>query len=73
MPTSKTRINLTVSSEMERQLKGLAKSKSLPVTTVAFDLLQQALEIEEDDTLLRIATERETQRGTFVSHTKAWG
>jgi len=72
MPSTKTRINLTVPAEMERNLQRLAKQHDRSLATVALDLLRQAMEIEEDDALLGIAEEREHHHGALLSHAHAW-
>jgi hypothetical protein len=72
MPSIKTRINLTVPSEVERDLQRIAKRDDRSLATVALDLLRRALILEEDDVLLDIAAGREKKHATFVSHARAW-
>jgi hypothetical protein len=57
---------------MERDLRRIAKRDDRSLATVALDLLQHALEIEEDGALLAIVEQREKSRGDFVSHDRAW-
>lgn len=73
MPTEKTRINLTVSLSVEQNLKRIAKRDKRSVSTVALDLLERALDIEEDYQLQAVADVREKEKATFVSHANAWG
>ena len=72
MPSTKTRINLTVPVEMERNLLRLAKRHDRSLATVTLELIRQALEIVEDDALLAVAEERERHRGALLSHARAW-
>lgn len=72
MPSTKTRINLTVPSEVERDLHRIARRDDRSLATVALDLLRRALEIEEDGVLLEIAEGREKKRAAFLSHARAW-
>lgn len=72
MPSSKTRINLTVPQDVERQLHRLAKRDDQSVARMALDLIRRALDTEEDGELLSVAQEREHSSGRFVSHARAW-
>jgi len=72
MPTTKKRINISISPDMERALETLALRDSVPEATKAADLLRLALEIEEDAVWDTIALRRDTSKTRFVSHKKAW-
>jgi cation transport regulator ChaC len=72
MATTKKRINISVSKEMETVLEKLAKRDQVPQATKAEHLLQLAIEIEEDQVLDAIASKRDTKNASFVSHKKAW-
>lgn len=72
MPTTKKRINVTLSDDMEAVLERLAKRDEVPVATKAIQLIKIAVEIDEDDILNEIAEERDTRKVKFVSHDKAW-
>ena len=72
MPTSKKRINISVSKDMDDVLGKLAKRDQVPQATKAEHLIRLALEIEEDQALDDIALKRDTRGATFVSHTRAW-
>ncbi|HSE35217.1 MAG TPA: hypothetical protein VLB83_03770 [Candidatus Paceibacterota bacterium] len=72
MATAKTRINVSVSDEVERALAALAKRDQVPQATKASELLRAALEIEEDRVLDRIASERDGKHAKYVSHEAAW-
>ena len=58
MATVKTRINVSVSKRTKDALKALAKRDQKPVASKAADLIEQALELDEDHTLSTIADER---------------
>ena len=66
MPTTKTRISIAVPRETELYLQSLADRDSMPLATKARELLETALEIEEDAYWLAKLKEREVGE-TFVS------
>lgn len=72
MATLKRRINISLSDSVNDALILLAERDNVPQATKATDLLQLALEIEEDQVWDRIAAQRDTKKARFVSHTKAW-
>ena len=72
MSTTKKRINISVSKELNDALSKLAKRDQMPQATKAEHLLRFALEIEEDDILNIIARERDTSSAKFASHKLAW-
>jgi len=72
MPTTKTRINLTVPAAVERDLQRIAKRDASSLAAVALDLLRRALETEEDGALLDNVNEREKKRASYLSHANAW-
>ncbi|MFH1821787.1 MAG: toxin-antitoxin system, antitoxin component [Methanobacteriota archaeon] len=72
MPTLKKRINLSVPEDIEKALTLLAKRDRVPVTTKTMELLEEALEIEEDRVLLAIAEEREAMGGELIPFEKVW-
>ena len=72
MTTTKKRINVSVSKELNDALLKLARRDQIPQATKAEHLLRLALEIEEDDTLNIIAVGRDTSSAKFVSHKLAW-
>lgn len=72
MPTQKKRLNLCLPDEMESILVRLAKRDDLPQATKAVQLIQIAIEIEEDDIWNQLAEQRDTRATKFVSHKKAW-
>lgn len=55
---SKKRINLSVDKDVALALSSLAKKDGKPVATKVMDLINFALEFEEDSILVRLAEER---------------
>ncbi|HEY4511748.1 MAG TPA: hypothetical protein VJH55_02825 [Candidatus Paceibacterota bacterium] len=71
MATSKKRINISVSKDMEKALTILAERDDVPQATKASELLAQAIEIEEDAVWEMVVKER-MRKPRFVSHEEAW-
>lgn len=75
MPTTKTRINLTVSPSTNDILTALAERDKTSVSAKTLDLLLLALELEEDAGLLQVITDRENgldMNEGLISHEDAW-
>ncbi len=72
MPSTKKRLYLTLSARLEGMLKAIAKRDALSVATVATNLLERALDIEEDDYLLLTAHEREKTKTVYLAHRNVW-
>ncbi len=72
MPTTKNRINISVSKESDRALTALAKRDRVPLATKAAELLNLALEIEEDSAWDALARTRDTQGVRFLTHEEVW-
>jgi hypothetical protein len=72
MSTTKRRLNISLSPTLDHVLERLARRDRVPQATKAVDLLQVALEIEEDEVWDKLARERDTKSARFVSHRKAW-
>ncbi len=72
MATTKKRINISVSKEMDSALGKLAKRDQVPQATMAEHLIQIALEIEEDSVLNTIASKRDVPGAKFVTHARTW-
>ena len=72
MATTKKRINISVSKELDDVLVRLAKRDQVPQATKAEHLLRMALEIEEDEVLDAVAAKRDTGEARFLSHSLAW-
>ncbi|MBP6943172.1 MAG: hypothetical protein KBB55_03980 [Candidatus Buchananbacteria bacterium] len=73
MSTAKSRINVSVSTEVNTLLKKLARRDQVPTATKAERLLELALEIEEDEVWDKIASERDNgDRTRFIPHNEVW-
>lgn len=72
MPTTKKRINISISKDIDESLERLAKRDQVPQATKAEHLLRIALELEEDDILNAVATSRDKKGSKFVSRASAW-
>ncbi|MEK9180433.1 MAG: hypothetical protein AAB897_03405 [Patescibacteria group bacterium] len=72
MPTTKTRINVTLPPDVERVLSRVAVRDAVPAATKAAHLIRLALEIEEDEVWDALARKRESAKARFVSHRRAW-
>ncbi len=72
MPTLKNRINISVSKEVDRALTALAKRDCMPLATKASELLNLALELEEDSAWDILARQRDTKGVRFLTHEEVW-
>ena len=73
MATAKTRINISVSNRLRDDLRVLAKRDQKPVASKVVDLVEQALELEEDLFLSKVAEERlKNHKGRWIPHDEAW-
>ncbi len=73
MATTKKRLNITLSPELEWALAKIAKRDNVPEATKASELLHSALLVEEDSVWSRLAGERYNQKSKHMSHKEAWG
>lgn len=72
MPTTKQRINLSVTTDMNRVLQKLASRDHASVAAKTLELINTALEFEEDAVLVELVNGREKVKGKFVAHEAAW-
>lgn len=72
MTTTKKRINISVSKELDDVLSKLAERDQVPQATKAEHLLRIALEVEEDQVLDEIVEKRDTNKARFISHASTW-
>lgn len=72
MTTLKKRINITISSDVEKMLQKISKRDKIPEATIASGLLLTALEIEEDQVWANFAEKRDTKKANFVKHDVVW-
>jgi hypothetical protein len=71
MPTTKKRINISLSPDLDIILSRIAKRDKIPQATKAVNLLELALEIEEDAILDKLASDRDLSGAHFVTHKRA--
>ncbi len=72
MPTAKKRINITIDDETYKALEKLSKKRAKSISSVSLNLIEQALELQEDLHFSRIADERLTKGEKRISHRKVW-
>lgn len=72
MATTKKRINVSVTKDMDAVLEKLAERDEMPVATKAEHLIQIALELEEDEALDAIASKRDRGAARFLPHSSVW-
>lgn len=58
MPTSNPRINVVCEQPLYHEISLIAKSEGTSLSSVAHDLIREALELREDRALAAIADER---------------
>lgn len=73
MPTERPRIQVTLDDHSNGLLSILANQQHLSKSTLAADLIREALELREDAALSTLADTRLKQAKRWVSHTDAWG
>lgn len=74
MTTKHTRVNVTLNADTEKALHYLSKKSHQSLSKVAFDLIQEALELREDMYLSKIADaayERNKNKPT-ISDEEVW-
>lgn len=72
LATSKKRLNITLSPELNDALTSLAARDNVPQATKAAELLLVAIDLQEDILLGSIASKRDTRAAEFISHEEAW-
>ena len=72
MPTTKKRINISLSKDVETILERISKRDKVPQATKAAYLIRLALELEEDQIWDTLASKRDKKGARFISHKKAW-
>ena len=73
MATAKTRINISVSKLTRDVLRALAKRDQMPVASKVTDLVEEAIEIEEDRMLSAVSDARLKGKVRWLSHKTVWG
>ncbi|MBI2610627.1 hypothetical protein HYW60_01685 [Candidatus Kaiserbacteria bacterium] len=72
MATSKTRLQITLAPDVGPAIKLLAKRDRVPAATKAAQLLRQAIEMEEDLYLSKIAEERDVPGAKWLTEKEFW-
>lgn len=72
MPTTNPRVNITFEPILQETIAALAKRQHMSVSSIAKELIIEALELREDVNLAKIAEKRETKKGKIISHEDAW-
>jgi len=72
MSTIKKRLNISLSPALEEAVARLAVRDNTPQATKITELLQEAIELEEDQVWDSIASLRDTRSAKFVPHKNAW-
>jgi len=72
MPTNKPRLNISLKEDVRAALAKAAHLADIPQATKAAQLLETALELEEDQTWDELAAKRDSKHANFISHDKAW-
>ena len=74
MPTLKKRVQIPVSDKVHKELERLAKKRGLSVSSVTHDLVEEALEMQEDVYFSRTGEHalENAEESTFISHEDAW-
>ncbi len=72
MPTKKKRINITLPKHLAVFLEQIAVRDDVPQATKAAELLERALEIEEEAYFSVAAEHRDKPDADFISHDAFW-
>jgi hypothetical protein len=72
MPTLKKRLHVSLSPLLEAAVARLAERDNMPQATKITELLEEAIELEEDQVWDALALRRDARRAKFVPHDRAW-
>ena len=72
MPTKNPRINITTNEKLISDITLIAKQEKKTVSTLAKELIEEALDKREDMYLSRIVNSREAQNNKVIQHAEAW-
>ncbi len=73
MATTKRRLNITLSPEVDALISLIAKRDQVPEATKVAELLHISLALEEDKAFSLLADERLSGKTKWVSHDDVWG
>jgi len=72
MPTAKHRISITPSEALYEALDNLSRRRKRALSSISLELIERALELEEDAHFSRVADERLERGEKRVTHARAW-
>lgn len=74
MPTSNPRINVVLEKPIYKSIERLAKRDGVSLSLKVRDLVKEAIEIEEDIALTKIAENREKSftKAKALTHSEIW-
>lgn len=72
MPTKNPRLNITLEESTALLLAKMAEQEHKSISSLAKELILEALERREDMVLSAIATKRDTPKAKKVEHEDAW-
>lgn len=73
MATIKPRLQISLSRTEDEILSSLAKRDQVPRATKAAQLVREAMELDEDFYLSRLAEERDVPGAKWIPHDEFWG
>ncbi|MCF8109305.1 MAG: ribbon-helix-helix domain-containing protein [Desulfohalobiaceae bacterium] len=75
MPNKNPRVNVVLDKELYHTVYNLAQNRGISMSLLMRDLVKEAIEIQEDQTLAAIAETREQSfdPNTALSHEEVWG
>jgi predicted DNA-binding protein len=72
MPTTKHRISITPGDALYAALESLSRRRKQALSSVSLELIERALELEEDAHFSRVADERLARKEKRGSQDRAW-
>jgi predicted transcriptional regulator len=72
MATKNPRINITIDSEAAALLDALAGKQKRSVSSIAHELILEALDRREDLALSKLAEKRDKKKSRMIKHEDAW-
>lgn len=72
MPTIKNRTNITLPDELNGTLEFMSKRDNVSKSAKAVQLIQIAIELDEDEIWNSLAEARDKKNAKFISHKNAW-
>jgi hypothetical protein len=73
MATTKKRVNISLSPQMEKIITHIAKRDNVPEATKISELLAISLDMLEDSALSLLGDIRVAEKVKYLSHEEVWG